>query len=403
MGCDLARVHCDSGNAIADEHAVDARGASPMWKPPGEATRPEARIHGRTGRATHRALGAAIIAGGLAISVSVHPSPSGPRVVDLFTPDQSSTGAPAVTWSKLLKATRANFLALELPDLLTLVEIREQHPYVTADELYGLMTHYGIRNVVDSLEFLASVGSVQFGAERIPYGGGGGGPAVEEPLLALRILLQFLEHNPPHLPVPFAVLAKVVAELADSLGFIPGPSVSIAGPLAAQLAVLVPIVDELASPPSTLASGPLEAPDWGPADFRGAAVDTPAPAPVELRAIQPVETRIPMPTAVPNPLSDVATPPSSEPTSHSAEPSTPAAPEHYTTDGKPQDTDPPASSGSASTGSPGAGDSAPAGPGGGSTSEAGGSDSDGGDPGGSDQGSGDSGGSDSGGGSSGSE
>jgi hypothetical protein len=382
-----------------------------------------ARPHEGAGRATHRAVGAAIVAGGLAISVSVHPTPTGLRPIDLFAPDDQWSGEPAMAAGPtFLKATAATFSMLKLPDLVKLVEFSAQHPEVATGDLLGLMDRYGIRNVVSSFEFFASLGPMRPRVGRIPYGGGGawggggGGvfmqiEGVGDALRALMILLEFLEQNPAHGPVPFEVLVNVLAALADTADSPHAMSVPPPEPGATPLAVVAEnsIVEAPSSTPSPLASEPTGAADPAPADSPAVNPTEPPQAPVDLVVVESTEASVPVPTETYTPPADDPVQPSPEPTNTTPEPSNTAQPDPDPSEPESQKPDPPSSSGGGSddgsTGGSGAGSSGGGTSGGGDSGggSSGGGDSGGGSSGGGDSGGGSSGGGDSGGSSSGSE
>lgn len=113
---------------------------------PRPSTAPEEPVRrDDTGRAAHRAVGAAIVAGGLALSVTIHPLLTGPRPIDLLTPDREpSSEVSKVMEPRFIEAAALNFSTLELPDLVKMVEFREQHLNITTVDLVGLINSTAI-------------------------------------------------------------------------------------------------------------------------------------------------------------------------------------------------------------------------------------------------------------------
>jgi hypothetical protein len=124
---------------------------SRTWTPPLERGRRRAGPE----RPANRAVGAAIVAGGLALSVSLYPLPGGPRLLYPFQPEQeTSTQSAKVVESTFLNVTFVDFATLKLPDLVKLVE-------------------YGLPDVVRSLQLLGSLGPLGHSSPGVSGGGGG--------------------------------------------------------------------------------------------------------------------------------------------------------------------------------------------------------------------------------------
>jgi hypothetical protein len=131
-------------------------------------------------RPANRAVGAAIVAGGQALSVSLYPLPDGPRLLDPFQPEQEfSSESAKIVESTFLNVTFADFATLKLPDLVKLVEPNHGFPDVGTDGLLNLVTTYGLPDVVRSLQLLDSPGPLRHSFPGFSGGGGGDSPGGE--------------------------------------------------------------------------------------------------------------------------------------------------------------------------------------------------------------------------------
>ena len=85
--------------------------------------------------------------------------PDGPRLLDPFQPEQeTSTESAKVVESTFPNVRFADFAKLKLPDLVKLVALNHDFPDVGTDRLLDLVTTYGLRDVVKSLQLLDSLG-----------------------------------------------------------------------------------------------------------------------------------------------------------------------------------------------------------------------------------------------------
>ncbi|MBJ7337650.1 hypothetical protein [Mycolicibacterium sp.] len=182
----------------------------------------------------HRVIGAAILAGGLALSVSVHPVQRSQGLLEALMPDgRIVMSVPGTVGSIFLKATSADFASINVPDLVWLVEFTDRHPEVSTGALLGLVNEFGIRNVVRSFELLSSMGPVRPLAPRVPYGGGGywsndgGGDALHSLMMALALLDGSGNFRGREL---FEALRDVLTELMATVGRPPTPSAPASGP-----------------------------------------------------------------------------------------------------------------------------------------------------------------------------
>jgi hypothetical protein len=256
-------------------------------------------------RPANRAVGAAIVAGGLALSVSLYPLPGAPRLLDPFQPEQAtSTQSAKVVESTFLNVTFSDFSRLKLPDLVKLVALNHDFPAFGTDRLLNLVTTYGLPDVVKSLQLLDSLRPLGHSFPGFSGGGGGGASDVpREAWSALMILLEFLEQNPPAVSGGgglWDVITNVFPKLALSLGIPPAPA---APPPEAHLSALAaapvftPIEAPNLAPPDPPVSGFAAAPV--PASVEPAApasVEPAAPASVEPAAPASVEPTVPAPT-----------------------------------------------------------------------------------------------------------
>jgi hypothetical protein len=250
---------------------LDQTSPSRSWTPP---PRKRERRRGGPERPAYRAVGDAIVAGGLARSVSLYPLPDGPQLLDLFPPKHESS-------SESLKAADSTFLsykfsdssALKLPDLVKLVELNHNFPDFATDGLLDLVTTYGLPDVVKSLELLGSLGPLRHSFPDYRGGGGGGGSAdgSEEVWPALMMLLEFLKQNPPDPSGGglWDVITNVFPKLALSLGIpdapaAPPPEARVSAFAAAP--VLAPIEAPVSAPPDPPVSGFAAAPVSAPAE-----------------------------------------------------------------------------------------------------------------------------------------
>ena len=110
---------------------------------------------GRPERSSHRAVGAAIVAGGLAFSASLYPLPGESQLLELFPPKHEVSEFPKVVDFKFLNHKFPDLATLELPDLVNLVELLNHNfPDFPTDALLDLVKTYGLPDLVTSLESL---------------------------------------------------------------------------------------------------------------------------------------------------------------------------------------------------------------------------------------------------------
>jgi len=239
---------------------------STLWTPPDTGRR-------RSGpeRPGGRAIGVALVAAGLALSVSLYPLPDGPKLFDLLRPDQeSSSKTSKVDDSTVTKFAISDFTTVELLDLVKLVGLNRDFPDLATGDLLGLVTTYGLSNVVKSLEVLHSFSPPPTNFPS-PSGGGGGGSsgAVGETWPALMILLEFLEQNAPN-PSGFSlwdVATSILPNSMLSLGIPPAlaaepPEIGASELAAAQF--VTPIEASAPGPPDPPDSGSAAAPTAAP-------------------------------------------------------------------------------------------------------------------------------------------
>lgn len=112
-------------------------------------------------RSANRAVGAAIVAGGLAISVSLYPLPGESQLLELFSPKHQLSELPKLVDSRLIGRKLPDFSTLELPDLAKLIELLNHNfPDFPTDALLDLVTTFGLPDLVKALELMNSFGSL---------------------------------------------------------------------------------------------------------------------------------------------------------------------------------------------------------------------------------------------------
>ena len=358
---------------------TDQTTCSDSWTPPPDTGRHRSEHE----RPASRVVGAALVAGGLALSASLYPLPDGPHLSDIFTPDQeSSSEASKVDGSPFVKYTFVNFPALTLPELVRLVELNRDFPDLATGDLLELVTTYGLSDVVKSLEVLQSFSlRPTFPG---PSGGSGGARsagsgAVLPPLV---ILLEYLKQNPPALSGLnlLDAVTSIVSTLAQSLGIssaLPAPQPDAQTWALAAVAEFTAIdapVSVLPDPSAAVSAGP-SAPASADAEVAAsieAPADPPVAAVIEAPALAQVDTPV---------IASTEAPPPAPPEPSSAPEPTNVAPQEP----DPPSSDPPSSDPTSSAGG-GSGGSVSSGSGGASSGDSGGGSS--GDSGGSSGGSG---------------
>jgi hypothetical protein len=259
-------------------------------------TQPEmGRRRGEPERSASRAVGAAIVAGGLAFSVSLYPLPGKSQLLELFPPKHELSEFPQLADARLLNRELPDFSTLELPDFVKLVELLNHNfPDLRTDALLDLVKTYGLPDLVRSLELVKSLGSLtqSFPGFSGGGGGGGGGSADVPPnvLPALVMVLQFLKQNLPD--SSGHGLSVVLTNVAQALGTPLTP----AGPLP-ESAVSAPAQAVVSAPTEAVVSAPTEAVVSAPAQ---AVVSAPAQAvvsaPTEAVVSAPTQSVVSAPT-----------------------------------------------------------------------------------------------------------
>ena len=246
-------------------------------------TQPEmGRRRGEPERSASRAVGAAIVAGGLAFSVSLYPLPVESQLLELFPPKHELSEFPQLADARLLNRELPDFSTLELPDFVKLVELLNHNfPDLRTDALLDLVKTYGLPDLVRSLELLMSLGSPthSFPGFSGGGGGGGGGSAHVPPnvLPALVMLLQFLKQNLPD--SSGHGLSVVLTNVAQALGTPltpagPPPESAVSAP--AQAVVSAPTEAVVSAPTQSVVSAPTQAPVSAP-NLPGAGLPKPGP------------------------------------------------------------------------------------------------------------------------------
>jgi hypothetical protein len=204
-------------------------------------------------------IAAAFLAGGLALSVSVHPMQRSQGLIEGMIPNgRTVSDAPRTAGSTFLRATLADFSSIQLLDLVRLVEFSDQHPEVSTGALLGLIDEFGIKTVVRSFELLSSMGPVRPLVPNVPYGGGNyssnddGGEALN----SLMIVLALLDGREPSRGRElFEALRYALTKLVTTVGRPPTSSVPSPGPTDVALTVVPAFL-----PPPSVSSLPMSDP-----------------------------------------------------------------------------------------------------------------------------------------------
>lgn len=202
---------------------------------------------------TSRAVGAALVAGGLAFSISLYPLPDGPQLWDLLAPTQEASSAPA-------KVIQASFLNLELPeldtldvpDLAKLAALSGDPTALPTSELLDLAMTYGMPDVMRALGLIQSYSTL---AQSFPaFSGGWGGDTSSVPLdvwPALVWLLEYLQQNPPQ-------LSNVgLIEMITTFFATVAPALDISKTQPAPLIEVQSTAVDVAPPPTEVAPAPV--------------------------------------------------------------------------------------------------------------------------------------------------
>jgi hypothetical protein len=210
-------------------------------------------------RGVHRMIAAALLAGGLALSVSVHPMQRSQGLIEGAIPNgRLVSDAPSTAGSTFRRARLADFSSIQLLDLVRLVEFSDQHPEVSTGALLRLIDEFGIRTVVRSFELLSSMGLVRPLVPNVPYGGGNyssnedGGDALN-PLMIVLALLD--GRGPSRGRGLFEALRYALTELVATVDRPPNSSVPSPAPTDVALTVVPSFL-----PPPSVSSLPMSDP-----------------------------------------------------------------------------------------------------------------------------------------------
>ena len=158
------------------------------------------RHHDAPERSASRAVGVAIVAGGLAFSVSLYPLPGESPTLKLTPPKHELSESPKTVDLEFVNSKLPDFSKLELPDLAKLAGlVSHTFPDLPVDGLLGLVKTYGLPDLVKSFELLQSVAPMMsfepssHSVLSLSGGGGGGGgglpPAVPTDVLPAWVTL----------------------------------------------------------------------------------------------------------------------------------------------------------------------------------------------------------------------
>ena len=251
---------------------------------------------GRSGRPVNRTLGAAVAAGGLALSALLYPLPGDSQLLKLFPPNHKSSDLPkAPDFSAVdlqnLDQMVPDLLSIDSHDLARLVDLGQNLDLPTP-VLLGLVQTYGVANVVMLLDSLAQTIATASGG-----GGGGGGGSAGSPVASpiLLTLLDVLRQNSPGRLVNgwSEFVGAVVPQVLRRMG-IPAAAAAVQQP-EAKLAT----VAGTAAPAPNQEPAPIPSPEPQPVSVQqsGPAL-RPEPAPVA------TEESVPQPTQEPKPLTN---------------------------------------------------------------------------------------------------
>jgi hypothetical protein len=174
--------------------------------------------HIRSDRSAHRAIGAAIVAGGLAFSVSLYPLPDQSQLLELYPPKGALSDFPKLIDVKSANHKLAAITADGLSDFPKLFDFLNTNfqDFPTAG-LLDLVNTLGLPASATSLDVLKSLESFQHtfpGASG--GGGGGGGGSAGIPVDVLPALLVWLEFLQQHFPT--LGLADVLTNVLPAFG-----------------------------------------------------------------------------------------------------------------------------------------------------------------------------------------
>ena len=251
---------------------------------------------GRSGRPVNRTLGAAVAAGGLALSALLYPLPGDSQLLKLFPPNHKSPDLPkALDFSAVdlqnLDQMVPDLLSIDSHGLARLVDLGQKLDLPTP-VLLGLAQTYGVANVVMLLDSLAQTIATASGG-----GGGGGGGSAGSPVASpiLLTLLDVLRQNSPGRLVNgwSEFVGAVVPQVLRRMG-IPAAAAAVQQP-EAKLAT----VAGTAAPAPNQEPAPIPSPEPQPVSVQqsGPAL-RPEPAPVA------TEESVPQPTQEPKPLTN---------------------------------------------------------------------------------------------------
>jgi hypothetical protein len=258
-------------------------------------------------RRSSRSLIAGIVAGGLALSASLYPTPGElPIIGRLDSPGIGAASEIADRLGAVISTTHVAFDEAAVTTLLHVAKVFMEHPnIVSVDTLLTLTETYGVQNVLQSFETIAVTADILRTHTDVFNGGGGGGGGgaqvvlpntLSEWMLLLGMLINRLPGQ--FLDTLSHAIARLVPELVDPVAF--RRLVTI---VAAEAPIEPPT--PLPAPVQTLLVAPSLAADVpGPAtplEEKPAAPQSPPPPPLPQ---QGVETVVVMPTtsAVPAPI-----------------------------------------------------------------------------------------------------
>jgi hypothetical protein len=264
---------------------------------------PHSRQHGGVENSYSRALGAVLVAAGLAFSASLYPSPNGPVSSDQILPGHGSVpGAP-----EFIESVAANhkidFAGTALSQLARLAEILDtRFRAAPADAVLRLVERFGLATATTSLQTIAASAPSGSG-QPYAFGGGGGGGAQALPPISLPQLALFLEY----------LMQRYQGSLGQALSYvigyvIPGQPPATPDPHSAALPLTVTVVPPLVAPTAIpTPAAPVEAAP--PPSATPAPAPSAAPVPIAPASVETVAAPTPdVPPAVPAPPAVSAAP-----------------------------------------------------------------------------------------------
>jgi hypothetical protein len=256
-----------------------------------------------------RGIAVVALAGGFALSMSLHPLPAKLPTFDLMPPERSAPRVVTFSDSDLANY-RMTGSALQVTDLIRLTEVLGGGlPDLQGTTVLELVNTYGLPDVVKTLELLSSVAIVGESRPNILSGGGGGGSTAGVPPTAMPNLVELIEYLMAALPGIVSqefleVIRTIVTSLAEAVGRPPdvGTTVAEQAGFAVGPRTLRSTVEALPPPPPPTAPeshAPSTSPSTPASTPAAVATETTSLPTTTAMTTAPVETPTFTPTQVP--------------------------------------------------------------------------------------------------------